>query len=278
MRVLWSWSLRRANLSWFLLLFSLRSQGTSLIGQPPRRVHQPRQLSYRPFVPFPFRADPPYYHLYKSIVELAAQDPSPAPANRLARFAKDRSHETRAHHRHHRTRRLLPCRVAAFERLRGPWNYPPRQHLQYFAHRSHLPGFQSAGNETLPASRRLGQHGMDSEFNLQSCAGRALPSRGAEPRQSQLRYSRIHRRRNRPRHDETSRSDSPQRREDAVLPGVEFGNVWLRSSAAKRDDGFSAAQPLRRRKSLRALDDADLPRGLSSLRRQRYFVQSREST
>jgi len=28
-----------------------------------------------------------------------------------------------------------------------------------------------------------------------------------------------------------------------VLSGVEFGNVWLRSSAAKREDSFQAAQP-----------------------------------
>src|SRR6267143_5860432 len=43
------------------LLFSLPCCGGAAeggSGQPPRRGRQPRQLSYRSFVPFPFRADP----------------------------------------------------------------------------------------------------------------------------------------------------------------------------------------------------------------------------
>ncbi len=57
-----------------------------------------------------------------------------------------------------------------------------------------------------------------------------------------------------------------KRGQDSFLPGLEFGNVWFRAAAAKRDDRFSATHSARGRKSLRALDDAYLSRRLPSLR------------
>jgi len=44
--------------------------------------------------------------------------------------------------------------------------------------------------------------------------------------------------------DAIARSNSPQWCEDAVLSGVEFGDVWLCSAAAKRDDGFFSREVL----------------------------------
>ena len=64
--------------------------------------------------------------------------------------------------------------------------------------------------------------------------------------------------------------------QDAVLSGVEFGDVRVGAAAAKRNDNLSAAQPVCRRKSICILDDAHLPRGLQAFCKQRNLVQSRK--
>src|SRR5713101_5588445 len=87
-------------------------------------------------------------------------------SNRFARFLKDKEHETRTHHWNNGPRRLIPCGIPAFERVRSPRDYPACQHLQYFAHRSHLSGPQSPGDEAVPSSRRFIEHRMDFESDL----------------------------------------------------------------------------------------------------------------
>src|SRR5580692_5168055 len=64
----------------------------------------------------------------------------------------ERHDETRSHYGNHGARWLLPGGVAAFERVRGPRHHPPRQHVQYFADRSHLSGSQSSRHKAFFAS------------------------------------------------------------------------------------------------------------------------------
>src|SRR5262249_48063002 len=108
-----------------------------------------------------------------------------------------------------------------------------REHVQHVADRSYLSGPESAEREAFFASRRCVEYGMDFESDLFAGAGRAISPGGAEPRTGELRYSGVHRRRDRAGHDAAAGSGEAMRRKDEVLSGVEFGNVWIGAAATE---------------------------------------------
>jgi hypothetical protein len=78
---------------------SLPCSGGAAEGGPISLLDAGTGRAKTPIIPaFLFHSEAilPQYHSYKSVVELAAPDPTPPSANRLARFAEDRSRHSRA--------------------------------------------------------------------------------------------------------------------------------------------------------------------------------------
>ena len=107
---------------------------------------------------------------------------------------------------------------------------------------------------------------------IYSRAGRIVSPCSTKPRKSKFRHPRIHGRYHRLGHYAVTRGHSSQRDQNSILPSLQFGDVWLCSGAAKRNNPISAAKPLRGRQGLRPLDDTYLSRRLWLFCGQRYPV------
>ncbi|CAA9521663.1 MAG: GDP-mannose 4,6-dehydratase, partial [uncultured Thermomicrobiales bacterium] len=175
----------------------------------------------------------------------------------------------RADHRHHRPGRQLPGRAPARPRLPRRRRHPA--HLDRRRRPDHPP----------PGADRVGQRRPPGP-NVAARHCQSLPTRrGLQPRRPELRphllgTTAIDRRDHRPRRQPPPRSRPPCQTGRPLLPGILLRDVRQSPDCApERSDPVLSALPVRRLKTLRALDYRQLSRKLRSVCRVGYPVQSR---
>ena len=161
----------------------------------------------------------------------------------------------RTHHRHHRPGRRLPRRVPARQGLHRPRHQAPDVAVQHRPDRSPLRGSARPRPPVHPALRRSHRLVEPRPRDAAGAARRGLQPRRAEPRRGVVRGARVHGQLRCDGHAAAAGGDPHPRarRQDALLPGVDLGDVRPGAgNAAEGDHALPSALAVRRGQALRA--------------------------